>query len=105
MRSRIEVGADHDGLLRAVHSVRITKKQNSTNQRLSHKGGCFFGLGDEEMKICRVDAHQPRWAQRASRDERLGTENDGELTKEFRRVKRRRLRLTAAKEPHALYFA
>src|SRR4029077_541745 len=104
MRSRIEVFADDDGLLRAVRSVRITEKRNSTDQRLSHEGRCFFGLGDEEMKICRIDAHQSRWAQRASRDERFGAENDSELTKEFRRVECRRLRLAAAQEPHALYF-
>ncbi|HET9341806.1 MAG TPA: hypothetical protein VFO25_02665 [Candidatus Eremiobacteraceae bacterium] len=89
MRSRIEVSADHDGLLRAVRSVRIAEKRNSTNQRLRQESGCFFGLCDEEMKIRRIDPHQPRWAQRASRDERLGAEYDGELPKEFRRVKRR----------------
>src|ERR1700736_5381651 len=105
MRGRIEFASDYDGPPRPEHSVRITEKRHAANQRLSHKRSGFFGLGNEQMKVDRIYAHQPRWSQRANRGERLGAENDGKLAKEFGRVERRRLRLQAAQEPYAFYFS
>ena len=104
VRSRIEIAADHDRLPRAVRSVSIAENRHATNQGLGHKRSCCFGLGNEQMEIGRIQAHQPRWLQRANRDERLGAENDGELAEEFRRIKCRRLRLAAAHEPYAFHF-